>query len=60
MKKKYFKIVAFVIAMILVAGLAYIANAFLGNPISKLLATNTAKKYIAENLILNNVCRYDG
>ena len=48
MKKKYFKILAFAIAIVLIAGLGYIANGLLGNPISKLLATNTAKKYVAE------------
>lgn len=48
MKKKIFKIVALITAIILIIGLGYFANALLGNPVSKMLATNTAKKYLTE------------
>ena len=49
MKKKIFKIVALITAIILIIGLGYFANALLGNPISKMLATNTAKKHLTKN-----------
>ncbi|MBR5517290.1 MAG: hypothetical protein IKU53_04885 [Firmicutes bacterium] len=48
MKKKYLKIVALVVALCLIAGLLLFANALLGNPVSKMLATNTATKYVEE------------
>lgn len=48
MKKKYLKIGALILALCLTAGLLLFANALLGNPVSKMLATNTAKKYIEE------------
>lgn len=48
MKKKHFKMVALIIAIILIVGLGCFANSLLGNPISKMLATNTAKKHLSE------------
>ena len=47
--KKSVKILAAVTAFILIGGILWFANGFLGNPISKALANNTAKKYIAKN-----------
>lgn len=49
MKKKALKIAAFTIAMILIVGLGVFANALVGNPISKMLATRTAEKHLKEN-----------
>ena len=49
MKKKYLKIVAFIIAMVLFVGVAWFANALNGNPVSKFLAQKTAQKYLAEH-----------
>ena len=48
MKKKHFKMAALVFAIILIVGLGCFANSLLGNPISKMLATNTAKKHLSE------------
>lgn len=47
--KKTLKVVAFVVAIGLIVGVCLFANSLVGNPISKLLATNTAKQYIKEN-----------
>ncbi len=47
-KKQHLKIIALITAIILIIGLGYLANALLGNPVSKMLATNTAKKYLTE------------
>lgn len=49
MKNKVLKITAFVVALALIAGIAVFANALVGNPISKLLAQNSAKRHIEEN-----------
>ena len=46
--KKFFKIVAIVLAIILIAFAVLLVNAFFGNPISKALAQNTAQKYVEE------------
>ncbi len=46
--KKIAKIVAVLIAFVLICGLLFVANAFIGNPISKMIATNSAKKYLKE------------
>lgn len=46
--KKFFKIVAIVLAIILIAFAVLLANAFFGNPISKALAQNTAQKYFQQ------------
>lgn len=49
MKKKILKIVAFVLALALIVGVCVLANSLVGNPVSKLLATKTAEKYLKEN-----------
>lgn len=49
MKKKILRIAALVVALALIVGVCIFANSLVGNPISKLLATNTAKQYIKEN-----------
>lgn len=49
MKKKILKIAALVVALALIVGVSIFANSLVGNPISKMLATNTAKQYIKEN-----------
>lgn len=49
MKKKILKIAALVVALALIVGVCIFANSLVGNPISKMLATNTAKQYIKEN-----------
>ncbi|MBR5120654.1 MAG: hypothetical protein IKV02_06615 [Clostridia bacterium] len=46
--KKFFKTVAIVLAIILIAFAVLLANAFFGNPISKALAQNTAQKYFQQ------------
>ena len=48
MKKKVLKIIALVVAVALIAGVGFFANALVGNPISKWIATNTAKEYLAD------------
>lgn len=48
MKKKILKTVAVIISIVLIVGVCVIANAFLGNPISKHIATNTAEKHLEE------------
>lgn len=49
MKKKILKIAAFVLALALIVGVCIFANSLVGNPVSKLLATKTAEKYLKEN-----------
>ena len=49
MKKKILKIAALIVALALIVGVYIFANSLVGNPISKLLATNTAKQYIKDN-----------
>jgi hypothetical protein len=46
--KKLMKILAAVAAFAIIGGILWFANGFLGNPISKTLAKNAAKNYIAE------------
>ena len=48
MKKKILKILALAVALVLIAGLGFFANAFLGNPVSKMMARSTAKKHLNE------------
>lgn len=48
MKKKVLKIAALVLALVIVAGLCVFANALVGNPVSKWLATRTAKAHLEE------------
>ena len=47
MKKSPFKIVILIIGFIFFVFSIWFLNAFFGNPISKMLATNTAKEYLA-------------
>lgn len=47
--KKTLKIAALVVALALIVGVCWFANALVGNPVSKMLATKTAKQYIREN-----------
>lgn len=49
MKKKIFKIIALVIAITLIVGVCWFANALCGNPISKMLAEKAACNYLEEN-----------
>lgn len=49
MNKRLLKIAAFLVAVALIAGLCWFANGLVGNPISKLLATNTAKQYLQDH-----------
>ncbi len=46
MKKKVLKILALVLAIILIIGIGLFANALVGNPVSKYLATKSANEYI--------------
>ena len=48
-KNKILKIFAGLIAIILIGGILFITNAFLGNPISARIADETIKQYIKEN-----------
>ena len=48
MKKKTLKIIAAVTALAILAGLAWFANAMVGNPISKMLAERAAVKHLEE------------
>lgn len=49
MKMKILKIAALVLALALIVGVCLFANSLVGNPISKMLATKTAEKYLEEN-----------
>ena len=49
MKKKTLKVTALVVAIILIIGVGLFANSLVGNPVSKYLATKTAKEHLAEN-----------
>ena len=44
MKKKSVKIILSLLSLFLVAVIAFFANAFFGNPVSKALAKNAAEK----------------
>ena len=48
MKKKWLKIGALFVALVIIAGLCIFANALVGNPVSKWLATRTAEKHLEE------------
>ena len=48
MTRKIVKIIAGMIGFMLIAGLLFFVNAFVGNPISKLIAENSAKKYVED------------
>lgn len=47
--KKPLKFAALLLAFALTVGLGVFANGLVGNPVSKLLVTNSAKAYLAEN-----------
>lgn len=49
MKKRILKITALCAAIIFILGVCIFANSLVGNPISKALATSTAKKHLEEN-----------
>lgn len=49
MKKRILKILALCAGIILILGVCIFANSLVGNPISKALATSTAKKHLKEN-----------
>ena len=49
MKKKYLKIAALVVALAMIVGLCLFANALVGNPVSKALASRAAKARLAEH-----------
>lgn len=46
MKKKILKVLALVLAIVLIIGVGLFANALVGNPVSKFLATKSANEYI--------------
>lgn len=48
MKKKWLKLGALLVALLIIAGLCVFANALVGNPVSKWLATRTAEKHLEE------------
>ena len=48
MKKKAVKIILSVLSLLLVAVIAFFANAFFGNPVSKMLAEKAAEKHLLE------------
>ncbi len=56
--KKILKIAALVVAIGLLGTLAFFANALIGNPVSRYLATKTTKEYLAENYG-DTTCRID-
>ena len=47
--KKTVKIIAIIVSVLLIAGLLFIANAFVGNPVSKMIVINNAKEYVETN-----------
>ncbi|MBE6748329.1 MAG: DUF3139 domain-containing protein [Ruminococcaceae bacterium] len=49
MKKKILKVLALVLAIILIIGIGVFANALVGNPVSKYLATKSAKEHLEKN-----------
>lgn len=49
MKKKVLKVIALIVAIALIIGIASVANALNGNPISKMLARRAADAYLAEH-----------
>ena len=47
--KKIFKIVAAILALALIAGILFIANSFVGNPITSKMADKAIKEYVDKN-----------
>lgn len=48
MKNKGLRIVALILALVMIGGLCFVANALNGNPVSALLAKRTAKAYLED------------
>lgn len=48
MKKRILKITALVLALVLLAGLAWFANGVLGNPVSRILAKRALNQYVEQ------------
>ena len=46
MSKKFWKRLAVIVAILMIVALAVFANAFIGNPVSKMLAQNTAEEIL--------------
>jgi len=55
-KKKALKITAFIVAAALTVGLAFFANALVGNPVSKYLAKSAAQKHLEANYVDKDYC----
>ena len=49
MKKKVLKVLALILAIVLIIGIGLFANALVGNPVSKFLATKGAEEHLAKN-----------
>ena len=49
MKKKVLKALALILAIVLIIGIGLFANALVGNPVSKFLATKSAEEHIEKN-----------
>lgn len=49
MKKRILKLSALAVALALTVGIILFANSLVGNPVSRLMATNTAKNHLAEH-----------
>jgi hypothetical protein len=49
MKKKVLKVLALILAIVLIIGIALFANSLVGNPVSKFLATKGAEEHLAKN-----------
>ena len=49
MKKKVLKVLALILAIVLIIGIGLFANALVGNPVSKFLATKSAEEHIEKN-----------
>lgn len=49
MKKKVLKVLALILAIVLIIGIGLFANALVGNPVSKFLATKGAQEHLAKN-----------
>jgi hypothetical protein len=47
--KQALKILAGILAFVLIGGMLYITNAFVGNPVSAMLANNAIKQYVNQN-----------
>ena len=48
MKNKGLRIIALILALVMIGGLCFVANALNGNPVSALLAKRTAKAYLED------------